>query len=129
MSENHRFGWHDSSHGKVQGSTVSEKSGDYTVFRTRLDAILREKNPGRLRDFLVAQGQWPENATTNVEAALWMMIATSPALADLHAEAEGWLRTHGHETEVKAIFGERKTTRAKPATRTKPGKGKRHSSL
>jgi hypothetical protein len=119
MNENHQLGWHDSSHSKVQGSTVSEKSGDYSAFRTRLDAILREKNSGRLRDFLVAQGQWPENVTTNVEAALWMMIATSPALADLHDEAERWLRTHGHETEVKAIFGERKTTRAKP------GKGKR----
>jgi hypothetical protein len=119
MSENHQFGWHNFSYGKVQGAAVSEKSGDYSAFRTRLDAILREKNPGRLRDFLVAQGQWPKNATTNVEAALWMMIATSPALADLHDEAERWLRTHGHETEVKAIFGERKTTRAKP------GKGKR----
>jgi hypothetical protein len=119
MGENYQLCWHNSSHGKVQGSTVSEKFGDYSAFRMRLDTILREKNPGRLRDFLVAQGQWPENATTNVEAALWMMIATSPALADLHDEAKSWLRTHGHETEVKAIFGERKTTRAKP------GKGKR----
>jgi hypothetical protein len=119
MRENHQFGWHDSSHGKVQDSTVSEKHSDYSAFRAQLDAILREKNPDRLRDFLVAQGQWPENATTNVEAALWMMIATSPALADQHDEAERWLRTHGHETEVKAIFGERKTTRAKAS------KGKR----
>jgi hypothetical protein len=114
---------------RCRARAVSERSGDYSAFRTQLDAILREKSPDRLREFLVAQGQWPENAKTNVEAALWMMIATSPALADLHGEAERWLRTHGHETEVKAIFGERKTTKAMPGTRGKPGKSKRPSSL
>jgi hypothetical protein len=110
---------------RYRARAVSEKSGNYSAFRTQLDAILREKNPDHLRDFLVAQGQWPENATTNVEAALWMMIATSPALADLHGEAERWLRSHGHETEVKAIFGEHKTTGATSGTTAKSRKGKR----
>jgi hypothetical protein len=123
MSQNHQFCRLDSHHVKVQGSNVSEKHSDYSAFRTRLDSILREKNPTRLRDFLVAEGQWPEDATTNNEAALWMMIATSPALADQHDEARRWLLSHGHETEVKAIFGERKITRAKPK------KSNRQSSL
>ena len=85
----------------------------YQTFRARLDAVLREKSPDRLRDFLVAEGEWPEHAKTDIDAALWMMIATSPALSDQHAEAKHWLLAHGHETEARAIFGERKTNGAR----------------
>src|SRR5215469_12067758 len=96
---------------------MRENPMEYQAFRARLDAVLREKSPERLRDFLVAEGQWPENPTTDVEAALWMMIATSPALAEQHKEAESWLLGHGHEAEVQAIFGERKA--AKTPTRSR----------
>jgi hypothetical protein len=99
------------------GLLMRENPDDYQAFRARLDAVLREKSPARLRDFLVAEGQWPENPTTDVEAALWMMIATSPALAEQHKEAETWLLAHGHEAEVQAIFGERKA--AKVTTRSR----------
>ena len=84
---------------------MRENQPEYRAFRARLDAVLREKAPARLRDFLIAEGQWPEDVTTDVEAALWMMIATSPALADQHREAERCLLSHGHETEARAIFG------------------------
>jgi hypothetical protein len=90
---------------------MMENRPEYQAFRARLDAILREKAPARLRDFLVAEGQWPEDVATDVEAAQWMMIATSPALADQHEEAERWLLSHGHETEARAIFGERKSNK------------------
>ena len=101
----------------IVGLLMGEHPDDYQAFRARLDAVLREKSPERLRDFLVAEGQWPENPTTDVEAALWMMIATSPALAEQHPEAERWLLAHGHEAEVQAIFGERKA--GKTATRSR----------
>src|SRR5262249_32653606 len=90
-------------------SAMRENTEDYQMFRARLDAVLREKSPQRLKDFLVAEGQWPENPTTDVDAALWMMIATSPALADQHQEAKSWLLAHGHEAEVQAIFGGRRS--------------------
>ena len=69
---------------------------DYKKFRGQLDAVLRQRDPVLLRQFLVEQGEWSEQQQTNTEAALWMMIATSPALADMHEEAERWLLSHGH---------------------------------
>lgn len=78
------------------------------TFRQRLDAILRQRNPSALRAFLIAQGQWESEARTDEEAAMWMMIAASPVLADLHAEAERWLMAHGHEHEARAILGGRR---------------------
>ncbi|MGH2514110.1 MAG: hypothetical protein ACRDHP_00490 [Ktedonobacterales bacterium] len=82
--------------------------GNYKAFRARLDDVLRRGDPDALRAFLVAEGQWQPGDTTNIEAAMWMMIATSPALRPLHDEAERWLLTHGHETEASAIFGGRR---------------------
>ncbi|HEX6797238.1 MAG TPA: hypothetical protein VF116_05950 [Ktedonobacterales bacterium] len=74
-------------------------------FRQRLDAVLRRRNPAELRAFLVEEGQWEPDARTDEEAAMWMMIAASPVLTDLHAEAERWLMAHGHEHEAQAILG------------------------
>lgn len=89
--------------------------GAYKAFRSRLDDVLRHKDPAALREFLVAEGQWERDATTDTEAAMWMMIATSPALRSMHDEAERWLLAHGHEAEVSAIFGgRRKPTNAAP---------------
>jgi hypothetical protein len=83
------------------------ESGGYKAFRQRLDAVLRRKDPDALRAFLVSEGQWDADATTDVPAAMWMMIATSRDLTDLHAEAREWLLAHGHADEAKAIFGAR----------------------
>lgn len=79
-------------------------SGDYTAFRARLDDVLRRQDPAALRAFLVAEGQWRPDATTDTEAAMWMMIATSPALRSMHDDARRWLLAHGHEAEAAAIF-------------------------
>ena len=83
------------------------ESGGYNAFRQRLDAVLRRKDPDALRAFLVSEGQWDPDAATDVPAAMWMMIATSHDLANLHAEAREWLLTHGHAEEANAIFGAR----------------------
>lgn len=80
-------------------------SGGYRAFRQRLDAVLRRRDPAALREFLVAEGQWDAEARTDVEAAMWMMIATSPALADMRDDARRWLMEHGHAAEAAAIFG------------------------
>lgn len=79
----------------------------YQAFRNRLDAVLRQRDPEALRAFLIAEGQWQPDTTTNTEAAMWMMVATSPALSALHDEAQRWLLTNGHEAEASAIFGGR----------------------
>jgi hypothetical protein len=94
---------------------TSGGAGGYAAFRQRLDAVLRLKDPAALRAFLVAEGQWEAEAQTDVERALWMMIATSPALAALHGEAREWLLAHGHAEEANALFG----------GRGRPGTGKR----
>ncbi len=98
-------------------------------FRQRLDAILRQRNPSALRAFLVREGQWEPEARTDEEAAMWMMIAASPVLADLHAEAERWLMAHGHEHEARAILGGRRQAprAASPAagSHKQTGRGKR----
>jgi hypothetical protein len=77
----------------------------YQAFRQRLDAILRRKDPNALHAFLVTQGQWEQDANPDVERAMWLMIATSPGLADLREEARDWLIGHGYTAEVSAIFG------------------------
>ncbi|HLJ81674.1 MAG TPA: hypothetical protein VKT52_09325 [Ktedonobacterales bacterium] len=94
---------------------MNTDQGSYKAFRARLDSVLRQKNPEALRTFLIAEGQWRAEDTTDTEAAMWMMIATSLALRPMHDEAERWLLTHGHETEASAIFGgRRKPTSGKP---------------
>lgn len=73
-------------------------------FRSQLDSILRSKNPEAVRQFLVAQGQWPEDATADAERAMWLMIAGSPALRELHAEAHHWLIGHGAQAEAEMLL-------------------------
>lgn len=86
----------------------------YQEFRAKLDAVLRQRDPAALRAFLVAEGQWDANATTDPERALWLMIATSPALGAMKAEALRWLTDHGHSAEVQALTGGT-DAQAKPA--------------
>ena len=110
-------------------------SADYETFRQQLDTILRQRDAPLLRTFLVSSGQWEDTSTVDIEAAMWMMIATSPALQESHREARDWLIANGHEAEAQAIFGTRKQksvrrtsgtnqtpkTGSKPRTRS-PGK-------
>jgi hypothetical protein len=84
---------------------MSDSTSGYPEFRRRLDDVLRQRDPAALRAFLIAEGQWTPETTTDPEAAMWMMIATSPALANLRDEARQWLMAHGHEAEAQAIFG------------------------
>src|SRR5690348_11038634 len=80
----------------------------YPEFRQQLDSILRTKNPEAVRQFLIAQGQWSEEDQPDMERAMWMMIAGSPALRDLHSEAQVWLVSHGYQNEAEVIRGQEK---------------------
>ncbi|HEX8033824.1 MAG TPA: hypothetical protein VF510_08250 [Ktedonobacterales bacterium] len=101
---------------------MSTGQTDYKAFRQRLDATLRQKDPAALCDFLVAEGQWQSGATNDAEAAMWMMIAASSALADLHDEAQRWLLSNGHEAEANAIFGRRAAAGGAPRHGARPAK-------
>lgn len=101
---------------------MSTDQTDYKAFRQQLDTILRKKNPAALRDFLVAEGQWQQDASNDAQAAMWMMIAASSALADLHDEARRWLLSNGHEAEANAIFGRRSGGGAAPRSPARPAK-------
>lgn len=75
-------------------------------FRGRLDRTLRLRDPQALRAFLIAEGQWRADVTTDPERAMWMMIASSPALRDQRAAALGWLSAHGYLEEASTLGGE-----------------------
>lgn len=76
---------------------------DYASFRQRLDAVLRTLDVKQVQDFLIAEEQWSAGQPADPEFAMWMMIAGSPGLRDLHARAQAWLVSHGHEEEAKAF--------------------------
>lgn len=95
---------------------MTDSPTSYPDFRRRLDDVLRQRDPAVLRAFLIAEGQWTASTATDPEAAMWMMIATSPALANLRDDARQWLLTHGHEAEAQAIFGAKHPS-GKPAGR------------
>jgi hypothetical protein len=101
---------------------MSDSAASYPDFRRRLDDVLRQRDPIALRAFLIAEGQWTTATATDPESAMWMMIATSPALASLRDDARHWLLTHGHEAEAQAIFGGQRSQGKLPA----PG-GQSHS--
>jgi hypothetical protein len=75
----------------------------YPEFRRGLDEVLRRRDPAALRAYLIAQGQWTVETGTDPERAMWMMIATSPALRDLHGEAGRWLADHGYAEEARVL--------------------------
>ncbi|MBF6591611.1 MAG: hypothetical protein IVW57_13950, partial [Ktedonobacterales bacterium] len=64
------------------------------------------------------------DTTTDPEAAMWMMIAASPALSAMRDEAERWLVGHGHQAEAQAILGGRKPGASRPPSRGKEPQGK-----
>lgn len=104
----------------------------YVNFRQRLDAVLRTLDVKQVSDFLIAEKQWQAGQPTDPEFAMWMMIAGSQTLGDLHEKARQWLVSHGHEEEANAVLHREKGasgigsgTRAKKNQPQHKGKGKR----
>jgi hypothetical protein len=98
------------------------ESADKAAFRRQLDATLRQRNPDALQAFLLASGQWQEDTVpADVPAAMWMMVLASPALSDLHTEAQSWLRSNGHAQEAELLAGRKKSGAAsKPSGARRP---------
>jgi hypothetical protein len=78
---------------------------EYTSFRQRLDAVLRTLDVKQVQDFLITEGQWSPGVPADPEFAMWLMIAGSSTLRDLHGRAREWLLSHGHEAEAQAVLG------------------------
>lgn len=78
---------------------------DYTHFRQQLDAALRTRDFKKVQSFLIAQAQWSEDVPADPEYAMWMMIAASPSLRDLHGQAREWLVSHGHTNDALTVLG------------------------
>lgn len=101
-------------------------------FRQRLDAVLRTLDIQQVQNFLIAENQWSPDTPENPEFAMWLMVAGSPTLKDLHARAREWLVTHGHQEEANAILGRSQQQRpssarrvsksSRPATKQKGGR-------
>lgn len=96
---------------------------NYASFRQRLDAALRTLNVQQVSEFLIAEGQWHPGQPADPEFAMWMMIAGSPTLRDLHGRAIQWLSTHGHAEEAR-IFQMREKIREKKPGSKASGKGR-----
>jgi hypothetical protein len=78
---------------------------DYAQFRQRLDAVLRTVDVEQVRQFMITEEQWDEDVPTDPTFAMWMMIAGSPTLQPLHAQAREWLMQHGHEDVAETVLG------------------------
>jgi hypothetical protein len=92
---------------------------NYRNFRERLDVVLRTLDVQQVREFLVAEGQWEEDAPADANFAMYMMIASSQTLKDLHPQAHAWLMSHGHSSEAQAVYG------SGPSTSRKGSQGSR----
>lgn len=77
---------------------------DYINFRQRLDAVLRTLDVKQVSEFLIAEKQWSPGQPADPNFAMWMMIAGTPTLQDLHGRAREWLLSHGHEDEARALL-------------------------
>jgi hypothetical protein len=77
---------------------------EYASFRQRLDAALRTLDVKQASDFLIAEKQWSPGAPADPEYAMWIMIAGSPRLRDLHERAYEWLVSRGHEEDAKRFL-------------------------
>jgi len=92
---------------------------DYANFRQRLDAVLRTLDVKQVRDFLIAEKQWQAGQPADPEFAMWMMIAGSATLRDLHGRAREWLVSHGHEADANAVLQKEKRGGGKQAKQGK----------
>ncbi|MBV9256943.1 MAG: hypothetical protein JO215_02875 [Ktedonobacteraceae bacterium] len=87
---------------------------EYTNFRQRLDAVLRTMDVQQVQQFLIDKKQWNVHALpADPEFSMYMMIAGSSALNDLHEQAYIWLVSHGHEAEAQAVLGRGKKQEAR----------------
>jgi hypothetical protein len=77
---------------------------DYANFRQRLDTVLRTLDVKQVQAFLIAEKQWQPGQPADPTYAMWLMIAGSPTLRDLHGQARQWLVEHGHEEEANAVL-------------------------
>jgi len=79
---------------------------EHINFRQRLDAVLRTQDIQQVQKFLVEEKQWDVDALpADIEFAMYMMIAGSPTLRDLHERARLWLIAHGHAEDAQAVLG------------------------
>src|SRR5690348_9617706 len=83
---------------------------DYKSFRQRLDDTLRTLDVKRVQEFLIAENQWQSGLPADTTYAMWMMIAGSPTLRDLHDQARKWLISHGHADDADAVLKRGKST-------------------
>jgi len=83
---------------------MTADSNDYASFRQRLDMALRTRDVRQVCAFLIEEGQWTQDQPANPEYAMWLMIAGTATLKDLHGEARQWLIQHGHNEAVDALF-------------------------
>ena len=93
---------------------------EYANFRQRLDAVLRTRDVKQVSSFLIAENQWDEGTPANPEYAMWMMIAGSQTLRDLHQQARQWLVAHGHEEEANAVLYREKSQGGGKAKKGQP---------
>lgn len=83
-------------------------------FRQRLDAVLRTLDVKKVSGFLIAEKQWSPGKPADPVFAMWMMIAGSSTLQDLHDRARDWLVSHGHEEDAKTFLKSDKVKGPKP---------------
>jgi hypothetical protein len=96
---------------------------DYASFRLELDAVLRTLDVKQVQDFLIARGQWSPGVPADPEFAMWLMIAGSATLQDLHKQARDWLVSHGHEAEAQAVLGKAKQRDAQAGKKRQQAQG------
>ncbi len=101
---------------------------EYANFRQRLDAVLRTLDVKQVSEFLIVEKQWQAGQPADVEFAMWMMIAGSPTLRDLHEQARQWLVGHGHEDEANAVLRREKGSAGKQGSKSQPQQGKKQGS-
>jgi hypothetical protein len=79
---------------------------EYATFRQRLDAVLRTLDVEQVQKFLIVEKQWHADALpADPEFSMYMMIAGSSTLRDLHERARAWLVSHGHTDDAEAVLG------------------------
>jgi hypothetical protein len=98
---------------------------DYANFRQRLDAMLRTLDVKQVQDFLIAEGQWSPGSPADPEFAMWMMIAGSKTLRDLHEQARKWLVNHGHGADAEAVLRRGTGAGVKPGKKVRSGDSQR----
>jgi len=96
---------------------------EYVSFRQRLDAVLRTLDVKQVQEFLIAEKQWSEGQPSEPEFAMWMMVAGSPSLRNLHERAYEWLMTHGHEADATAFLARDKKLGTKDGANRGRGSG------